>query len=289
MTTFAYRKTENHLTPKTRKGSKTMIQEFLHHQRINKGLADGTINEYRKDLKTFTDYALPLGLSWSKITAHDMDKYVEYMTAQKLQPATIKKRIEVVRLALEYAVHQGWLTTNPARYTQTPKLADRLPKTADGERLETFIKEEAKSREELIVKIMTAVLYDTGMRIGELCAMRGEDINTQEQSVRIVGKGNKERYVYYGERSARWFKAMSYRRGRIFTEDAMSYRYKMYEYLPGVNPHSIRHAYAVRQLAAGMPLKTLSVLMGHKHQATTEIYARMSTGEAAKQYRAHYN
>lgn len=266
-----------------------MIQEFLHHQKVNKGLSDGTLKEYRTDALAFVEYARAYGLTWSSIKAQDIDRYVEYMAAMMLQPRTIKKRIEVVRLVLTFAVHQGWLASNAAQYTQTPKIQDTLPKAADIKRLETFIRSEAQSREELIVKIIAAVLYDTGMRIGELTSMRGEDIDTTAHSVRIVGKGGKERYVYYGDRSARWLQAMSNRNGRIFTEADINYRYMMYKYLPGVNPHSIRHAYAVRQLEAGMPLKTLSVLMGHKHQSTTEIYAKMSTGVVAEQYKQFYH
>lgn len=262
-----------------------MIQRFLEYQRINKGLSEQTIEGYRKEIGHFAHYGKNLGLRWSTITAKDMEDYVKSEAERGMKPRTIKRRVEVIRLVYTWAIHEGLLTYNPAQYTQSPKIREELPKAADAERLEEYMKTEAQTRESLIVHILVALIYETGLRIGECLELRGEDFDLERNRIRVKGKGGKERYAYYSNRTMDYARMMSKRQGRIFTDDAMTYRYMMYRELPGIHPHAIRHAFAVSQLDKGMDLKTLSVLMGHKHVQTTEIYAQLSEKHTAATYK----
>lgn len=263
-----------------------MIQEFLQYQRANKGLSEQTLEGYMKDLKVFVRFSQSHGLRWSTITPKDLDEYVSEEHERGMQPRTIKKRVEVVRLLFSWAQHRGLLADNPARYTQTPKQAEELPKAADTDRLRKYLERDATSRESYIIHIIVALILETGMRIGEITSMRGEDIDTKNHAILVHGKGAKERYVYYGKLCERYAEAMSHRAGRIFTQAQTDYRYMMYAELPGTHPHAIRHAFAIEQLNRGLELKTLSTLMGHKHTTTTEIYTHMLTDNVRKQYQS---
>lgn len=263
-----------------------MIQEFLKYQATNKGLSEQTLDGYAKDLMVFVRFARSRGLRWSTISASDIDEYVSEEAGRGMKPRTIKKRVEVVRLLFSWAQHRGILVENPARYTQTPKQAEDLPKAADNDRLRKYLEREATSRESYIIHIIVALILETGMRIGEITAMRGEDIDTKNHAILVHGKGAKERYVYYGKLSEHYAEAMSHRHGRIFTQPQIDYRYMMYSEIPGTHPHAIRHAFAVEQLNKGMELKTLSTLMGHKHITTTEIYTHMQTDNVRRQYQS---
>lgn len=264
-----------------------MIKEFLDFQRTNKGLAEETLQGYEKELRRFVDYAKPLGLRWSTITAEDMNRYVEAEQKRGMAPRTIKKRVEVVRLVLTYAQHHHKLTENAARYTQTPRIADSLPRPAETERLKAYLATPATTRTSMLVHAITAIIMDTGLRIGELTNIKGNDINTNKRSIRITGKGRKERIVYYSSLSAYYLDMMSQSGERKpLPQTQVEYRYMMYAELPGIHPHAIRHTFATEQLKKGMPLKTLSVLMGHKHIETTEIYTHLDDTTIQAQYRA---
>ena len=262
-----------------------MITKFLEYQRINKGLSEQTIEGYQKELLVFIHFGQKRNLRWSTITKEDIDNFVSDEVSRGMKPRTIKRRVECVRLLYTWACHEGILNYNPAQYTQTPKISMELPKAADMDRLRNYVNSEATSRESFIVHIICSLIMETGMRIGEITAMRGEDIDTKNNCIRIKGKGGKERIVYYGNLSAKYAKIMAIRKGQIFEETPKTYRYMMYAELPGVHPHAIRHAFACDQLNKGMDLKTLSTLMGHKHTTTTEIYAQMTNSRT----RAIYN
>lgn len=261
-----------------------MIQEFLEYQAKNKGLAEQSVEGYRKELKAFTRWASPRGLRWSTLTSKDVDAYVRDEQERGMKPRTIKKRVETLRLLYNWANHQGLLTENPARYTQTPKWGEELPKAADEQRIIEYIDSPATTREGMLVHAIVTLIYETGMRIGEVTSMRGTDIDTEQHTIRLTGKGNVERVVLYGKRFERYAEMMSKNHRIIFYENQETYRYMMYRELPGVNPHAIRHTFACSQLGKGMPLKSVSTLMGHKHIETTEIYARLSLDNIKNQY-----
>lgn len=264
-----------------------MVQEFLNYQATNKGLAEETIYGYQKDLKAFIGWAQPKGLRWSTITPTDMEAYVQDERERGMMPATIKKRIEVVRLIFSWAQHRGMLTANPAQYTQAPKAAKTLRQAADAKQLEDYMQSPSLTRDAYLIHAVVAIIYETGIRIGELLKIEGKDIDPDQRAIKIHGKGANERIVYYGERSAKYLQAMSYRRGRCLEETDAEIRCKMAKEIRGCHPHAIRHTFACRMLNAGMPLKTLSTLMGHEHEATTEIYARMATDKMRAEYQKY--
>lgn len=265
-----------------------MIQEFLTYQLENKGLSAQTVEGYSKDIRSFIRYALPQGLTWSTLTAEDMDRYVRYEVIRGMQPRTIKRRVEVIRLVLTWANHKGLLSTNAAQYTQTPKPREELPRAANADNLRHYLSSPTLSRESVIMHIWVAVMLETGLRAGEMLNLKGEDIDMKKQTIRVQGKGAKERIVWFGSESAKWLKLVACHKGVIFTENSVTYRYMMYKevgkFCPRVHPHAIRHAFACEQLEKGMDLKSLSILMGHKHQETTEIYAHMTNSHAGAIY-----
>ena len=261
-----------------------MIQEFLDYQAKNKGLSTSSVEGYAKELKAFIRWAAPRGLRWSTLTSQDIDQFVRDEQARGMKPRTIKKRVETLRLLFTWAIHRGKLSENPARYTQTPRWGDELPKAADEQRIIDYLDKPATSREGFIVHAIIALIYETGLRIGEVTSIKGTDINTEDKTIRIVGKGKSERIVIYGQRFKRFAEMMKKNPNTIFYENQETYRYMIYRELPGIHPHAIRHTFACSQLNKGMPLKSLGVLMGHKHQSTTEIYARLSLEQIKQQY-----
>lgn len=262
-----------------------MIKEFLDFQRTNKGLRDESVQGYGKELKAFVRWALEKKLRWSELTAADMDEYVRSESERGMKPRTIKKRVEVVRLLLTWAVRTGQLTTNAAQYTQVPKVREELPKAADGEQVRAYLEQRAMSKRSYEIHAITAIIYETGLRLGEVLQLHSSDIDTKTQSIRVNdGKGGNQRIVYYSKYTAQYADELTKRGGTVFDMSDIDVRYSMYHELPGVHPHAIRHLFATEQLEKGMDLKNLSYLMGHKHVSTTEIYAKVNPTVARQQY-----
>lgn len=266
-----------------------MVQEFIDYQRDVKGLSACTLENYRKDLQAWTLYAGKKGLTWRTTSKQDVDCWTAYMKDFGYSASTIKRRVEVLRLIYTWAEHEGMLTENPARYAQTPKAEKKLPKVVDAEKLRTYIDSEPSTGEGVVVRNLTALLLETGVRIGEALSITTDDIDRERRAIIIHGKGSKEREVYYGDRFAKvldkWYQS---RTGVLFPGEAIEYRYMMYRQMGHIfyriHPHLIRHTFATEMLNAGMDLKTLASLLGHEHVQTTEIYAHVKSERTREIY-----
>lgn len=267
-----------------------MVNEFLEYQRKVKGLSVGTCEEYRKDLRAWVAYAKSKGLTWSRTSKHDVDDWTRAMVEDGLKPRTIKKRVGVVRCIYRWMVHEGLLEVNPATYCQTPKVAETLPQTVEVIDVERYLNAPATSVNDRMMKILAALLLESGLRISEALNLRWSDVNLERRSIRIKGKGGKERFAFFGERTVKQLEKIrpEVDACKIFDWTDIDARYLMYStlgrYCKGVHPHSLRHTFATMMVGQGMPVKQLSVLMGHKHVETTEIYTHVSTDNLRKNY-----
>lgn len=267
-----------------------MIQEFIDYSRNVRGLSEKTLMEYEKELRVFSSWGQREGLRWSMITKQDVDRYTSWLNNSRLSVRTVKKRVSVVRCIFRWAAHEGILSGNPAQWCQTPKIREEIPELADINQIDTYLTQEPKGREDRVVHVATAILIETGCRIGELCNIRYEDIDIDKRSIIIMGKGGGQREVFYSDRTAyaldNWTYGMS---GKVFNQDTPeSIRWAMYKtlgrYCPHVHPHQLRHTFATMMINRGMDIKTLGVILGHKHVETTEIYAKVNSKHAGDMY-----
>lgn len=259
-----------------------MIKEFLNYSKNVRGLAPRTIQEYSKNLKEFVLYASPQGLTWRTITATEVDKWTATMSEQGLAVQTIKERISTLRCFFRWMVRQQMLAENPAQFASTPRRHSKLPAHCDSTLIDKWLAKPAKTPQEATVKVATAIMIDTGLRLAECLGLRQQDFDQSKHVIKVTGKGHKERLVCYGRRTIE--ACTKYRCSRtdyLFPDvDGYQLRKMMYETLgkevDRVHPHLLRHTFAFDQLENGMPLENLSVLLGHTNTATTEIYARAS-------------
>lgn len=267
-----------------------MVNEFLEYQRKVKGLSAGTCEEYRKDLRAWIAYAKRRGLTWSRTVKHDVDVWICAMVDAGLKPRTIKKRVAVLRCIYRWMVHEGMLEVNPATYCQTPKVAETLPQTVEVIDVERYLNAPAVSVDDRQMKLLTALLLESGLRISEALNLRWSDLDTEKRCVRIEGKGGKERFAFFGERTVKQLGKIrpEVDACKVFDWTDIDARYLMYEtlgrYCKGVHPHLLRHTFASTMVGQGMPIKQLSVLMGHKHVETTEIYTHVSVENLKANY-----
>ena len=271
----------------------SMIKEFFEYQTNVKGLSSGTVQEYGKDLKEWVTWARRRGLTWSSTTKHDVDEWTRSMVGAGLMPRTIKRRVSTLRGVYRWACHEGILENNPALYCQTPKAEERLPEVVEIDKVDEYLMsgEDGRAGEPhgaVGMKMLVAMLIETGCRINEALGMRWEEIDSSRRRVLVMGKGGRNRYVYFGERVERELAKHSERHGRIWHWDDWEARHLMYEtlgkYVAGVHPHLLRHTFATKMVEQGMPLMTLRTLLGHKSVETTQIYTHVAESTLGADY-----
>lgn len=263
-----------------------MINEYLEYQAKVKNLSARTVNEYRKELKVFVGWATKYKLRWSTLTKEDVDAFVMSQHDEGMKPTTIKKRITVVRNLLQWATNEGMLSENVAKYVQSPKNRPSLPKTANVEKLDEYLSTPVRNDQSARIHVMVALMLESGLRLSEALAVRWEDLNQHDRSIKVRGKGGKERIAFFGQRTFDALALMGYQGETIlnFSSERQCRRElteEVGDYVEGIHPHMLRHTFATAMVNNGAPLKDISVLMGHTHAATTEIYTRVAVPRLA--------
>lgn len=267
-----------------------MITEFQNYLSAIKGYSDNTVVAYGKDLRDFVAYVREVDekVTWRSVTQGLIQSYVVSLHERDLENTTIKRRVAAIRSLFDYFKTQGYLDSNPARFVQTPKKVNKLPNVIS----QGAIKEALMSScTPLKTKCMIALMVETGIRLQELLDLETKDFIASTRSIRILGKGGKERTVYYGEWSRNLLNQyVGARRGRLFDDEQREVRHEVYECLRRftqarqLSPHAIRHTFATVMLQNGADIKSIQSLLGHESVKTTEIYAQVAGPQVATQY-----
>lgn len=267
-----------------------MITEFQNYLSAVKGYSDNTVVAYGKDLRDFVAYVREVDEkeTWRTISRGLIQSYVVSLHDRDLENTTIKRRVAAIRSLYDYFKTQGYLSENPARYVQTPKRVKKLPNVIAPGAIRDAL---TSSATPLKTKCMIALMVETGMRLQELLDLETKDFLPSNRSIRVRGKGGKERTVYYGAWSRKYLNQyVGYRNGRLFDDEQREVRREVYEALSQhtqarqLSPHAIRHTFATTMLQNGADIKSIQALLGHESVKTTEIYAQVAGRQVATQY-----
>lgn len=267
-----------------------MIQEFLTYISKVRNLSAATIDGYKKDLALFVDYFLPQQMTWRSLRKSDIDGWLMDMERAGLKPATRNRRLASVRSLLTWAHHEGIIPTNPARFCQQAKLAETTPKALSVAQVDKYLKQQHTSTLEKVIAALISLMLETGARIGEALAIEQRDINREEKSIILNGKGKRQRKVYYGQRTEKHLSVfIADVAGGIFPSwHQQFYRAEiekaLYQSTGHMTPHQLRHTFATSLLNNGADITTVSYLLGHKHIETTQRYAKVSNPHAKEVY-----
>ena len=296
-------------------------QEFLAHLAAERGASVYTQRNYRQALAEFfrwhqQDRQQPP--EWGKLQRDDCRSYLRCLGRRKLSRAAIQLRFCALRSFYKFLIQRGEVGTSPVKNLALPKLEKRLPKFLTPRQmldlLNAPLKELAsgkQSAEEINptpflrdVAILETI-YSCGLRISELCGLQVQDINWNEQIVRVRGKGKKERIVPVGAPALaairNYWNKLNPPAGLdtpVFLAKALQLkpmyprlvqlRLKRYLALAGLDPHltphQLRHSYATHLLDAGADLRSVQELLGHAHLVSTQIYTHVTTERLKRAY-----
>lgn len=276
----------------------SIIEEFVKYLGTNRGLSEGTVREYRKDLREIQTWMVTNAKveRWSQVTKENIEDYVADMSLAGLRPATIRRRISCLRSFYQYAWVKGLQQENPAKYVSTPNVGESVPRTLDPKEIQATISD---TTIDATTRFMVTMMAETGIRVSELRNIKVWDINQEERSITISGKGNKERKVYYGDGTAAILvnihvpgNTQLFPMGDLEARSRIYWALRKHTSAAKCSSHCLRHTFATTMMNKGAELKSISTLMGHVSVATTERYAKVAGGKVAadyKQYSTNYH
>lgn len=255
-----------------------MIQEYMNYLENIKGYSPNTTSSYAKDLHNFVEWARCniSGARWSTITINDIDKYITDMAKAGLKPATTNRHLSALSGLYRYMKREGLIDENPCHYESRRKIAQTIPNTIPINDLKT-----AYENAHGVVKVMLALLISTGIRIQELLDLEWDDINFVDNSLKIHGKGNKERLVYTNSEDLETLRTVHQyqcQKGKIFLMNQREARRMVFDALKPytrakqLSPHAIRHSFATHLANEGVNASTIGAILGHKRLETTQKY-----------------
>ncbi|MDO4412988.1 tyrosine recombinase XerC [Cutibacterium sp.] len=272
-----------------------------------------TIRGYRADLVDLMEHVHDHGVD--SIGTIDTRRVRAWLADTRLAgatPATMQRRWSAARVFFRWAVIEGFVDTDPTAGLSSAKVPKRLPATLGVEQARHILDDAVaqahrdESPQGARDAAILEVLYGGGLRVGELCGLDMGDVDRSRQTVRVTGKGNKQRTVPMGQPALRaidewvdrrheWVTPVSgqalflgTRGGRI---DQRVVRRIVHTHLqaepdsPDLGPHGLRHAMATHLLEGGADLRTVQDILGHESLATTQIYTHVSTERLRKAFR----
>lgn len=269
------------------------IKDYLNYIAYQRHYSDLTIDNYKNDLLFFKDYLDKNKLSFLDIDYSNIREFFNYMESKKYSKNTISRRVSAIRSFYKYLARNGYVNYNPFSLTKGPKKDKLLPKFLYYNELEKLFEAcDLKTFEGVRDRLLLEILYATGMRIGELEKVKLKDVNLYDNSIKVLGKGNKERIVYFGEYAREIldiylnmrddnciYLFISNRSNPLSAREARYIIDKLVKKAclnTKVSPHMLRHSFATHLLNEGCDLLSVQELLGHESLRATQIYTHVT-------------
>ncbi len=278
------------------------IKDFEYYLKIERGLSKNTIENYRRDMKKLLLFLEKNEMSISPllIDKETIQKFI-YEIAKKVSPKSQARIIAGLRSFFEYLIFENYRKSNPTALIESPKTRRTLPETLSESEINHLISTIDLSKPEgERNRAIVETLYSCGLRVSELIHLKISDLFFDEGFIRVVGKGNKERFVpihHKAQKYILWYinNIRSYlkyekefedilflnRRGKGLSRQMIFMIMKDLSIKINLNkkisPHTLRHSFASHLLKNGADLRAIQQMLGHESITTTEIYVHLDT------------
>jgi integrase/recombinase XerD len=279
-----------------------LVDQFLDHVTLERGLSDNTRQAYRADLDSFCRFLDTGGVrSFNDVKRKDVLDYLMSEKDRGLGVNSLSRRLVAVKIFFSYLLQEGMLGRNVTSVMESPRLWKVLPGVLSLREVERLLDAPAgEDRVALRDRALLELMYATGMRVSETAGLAVDDVHFDLGFLRCTGKGSKTRVVPFGSRArqalSRYLEQSRPRfpaarderhvfltyRGRGFTRKGLWKLIRARARAAGigkpVSPHTLRHSFASHLLANGAPLRVIQEMLGHADIATTQIYTHVDEG-----------
>lgn len=294
--------------------SQQAIDTFIDALWLEEGLSKNTLSAYRRDLTLYANWLAEQSCAINDTQEHHLQAYFAARHAQT-RATTANRRLTVFKRYFRWALREGAASADPTLKLQSAKQALRVPKTLTEAQVEALLQAPDVSvalgvRDRTMLELM----YASGLRVSELVTLKTLHLSLNDHVLKILGKGNKERLVPFGEVAGQWLRQyMGGARAELLagrqTDDlfvtvrgsrageAMSrvmfwMVVKKYALAAGIrspmSPHTLRHAFATHLLNHGADLRSVQMLLGHADISTTTIYTHVARERLAALHAQHH-
>jgi len=280
-----------------------MIDAYLDHLRVERRLAEHTLESYARDLRGLAEFAAGEERAIEQLDRQGLEAYVRQMMATGLSPRSVARSVAAIRGFYRFLVLDRRLDHSPADDLMPPRAWPALPKHLSMDDVDLLLSQpDVASPFGLRDRAMIELLYATGMRVSELIEVRAADLHLDQEYLTCVGKGNKERIIPIGEQAADWVRryqrdgrpVLGARARQLRRADPHLFlnargsglsRVGFWQILTAygrkaglrasLSPHVLRHSFATHLLERGADLRAIQMMLGHADLSTTQIYTHV--------------
>ncbi len=283
------------------------VNEFLRHLQAERRLSPHSIAAYRRDLQQLLAFCDKRGIaSWSVLSGAQLRTFVAERHHQGLSGRSLQRLLSAVRTFYRYLLRQKLATQNPAHGLKTPKAPKRLPKTLAADLAVQLVTVEGNTPLVLRDRALLELFYSSGLRLSEVATLNLTALDLDEGTVRVTGKGSKQRDVPVGQHARAalraWLAARTAMTGADETavfvgangrrlsgrqiERRVAHWARQRHIGQPVHPHMLRHSFASHLLESSGDLRAVQELLGHANLSTTQVYTHLDFQHLAKVYDA---
>ena len=295
----------------TDKNSKDIVSRYRRYLKLEKGYSVNTLDAYMRDVDKLFRYLAVEQVDVLDVKLEDLEHFAAFISDLDIGPRSLARILSGVRQFYRFLVIDGYLEVDPTELLESPKQPDHLPEvlsTAEVDLLEQAI--DLSKWEGHRNRAIIEVLFSCGLRVSELTNLKLSNLYIEEQYIRVMGKGSKERLVPISPRAldelSYWFADRNVmkikpgeedyvflnRRGQHLTRTMILIMIKRYAVEAGIkktiSPHTLRHSFATSLLEGGADLRAIQAMLGHESIGTTEIYTHIDTSTLRQEILEHH-
>lgn len=295
----------------TDKNSKDIVSRYRRYLKLEKGYSVNTLDAYMRDVDKLFRYLAVKQVDVLDVKLEDLEHFAAFISDLGIGPRSLARILSGVRQFYRFLVIDGYLEVDPTELLESPKQPDHLPEvlsTAEVDLLEQAV--DLSKWEGHRNRAIIEVLFSCGLRVSELTNLKLSNLYIEEQYIRVMGKGSKERLVPISPRALDelnyWFDDRNVmkikpgeedyvflnRRGQHLTRTMILIMIKRYAVEAGIkktiSPHTLRHSFATSLLEGGADLRAIQAMLGHESIGTTEIYTHIDTSTLRQEILEHH-
>lgn len=281
------------------------IDKFIRHLEFERRLSALTCKHYRRDLQALSEYCAKNDLrTWGQVDDDHLRSVSAQWFRRGLAPRSIQRRLSAIRMFFRFLVREKHVKKNPVQTVRAPKAGKRLPENLDADRMAKLLDIPGEGPLVARDRAILELLYSSGLRLAELTDLNLGDVDMADCTVRVTGKGNKDRVIPVGRHAIRalrtWHtervlmaateeKALFVsNRGSRLSQRSVQARVDHWAKRQGINtkvyPHLFRHSFASHLLESSHDLRAVQELLGHSNISTTQVYTHLDFQHLAQIY-----